>query len=62
VGSATTSDWAWLGAIPTVKIGPGDTHRSHRPDEYLLRTELHKGAAFYRALIDGFFSAVKQKG
>ncbi len=62
VGSATTSDWAWLGALPAVKIGPGDTHRSHRPDEYLLRSELHKGAAFYRALIDGYFAAAKGKG
>ncbi len=60
VGSATTSDWAFLGELPTVKAGPGDTHRSHRPDEYLLRAELHKGAAFYRALIDGYFSAAKK--
>jgi acetylornithine deacetylase len=62
VGSATTSDWAWLGSLPTVKVGPGDTHRSHRPDEYLLRSELHKGAAFYSALIPAYFSAAKKKG
>ncbi len=60
VGSATTSDWVFLGGLPTVKAGPGDTHRSHRPDEYLLRSELHRGAAFYRALIDGYFSAAKK--
>ena len=34
VGSATTSDWALLGDIPTVKVGPGDTFRSHSPNEY----------------------------
>jgi acetylornithine deacetylase len=62
VGSATTSDWAWLGAVPAVKVGPGDTHRSHRPDEYLLRSELHKGAAFYSALIPAYFSAAARKG
>ena len=62
VGSATTSDWAWLDAVPTVKVGPGDTHRSHRPDEYILRSELHKGAAFYRALVPAYFNAAKKKG
>lgn len=62
VGSATTSDWAWLGVLPAVKAGPGDTHRSHRPDEFLLRSELHKGAAFYSALIHAYFSAAKRKG
>ncbi len=55
VGSATTSDWAWLGEVPAVKAGPGETHRSHQPDEFLLAEELHKGAAFYAALIPGYF-------
>ena len=62
VGSATTSDWAWLGAVPAVKVGPGDTHRSHRPDEYLLRSELQKGAAFYGTLIPAYLNAAKKKG
>jgi len=59
VGSATTSDWAWLGELPAVKAGPGDTHRSHRPDEFLLAEELHKGAAFYTALAPAYFAAAK---
>jgi acetylornithine deacetylase len=58
VGSATTSDWAFLQDIPAVKIGPGDTHRSHRPNEYLLLSELEAGAAFYGRLIPAYFKLV----
>ena len=50
VGSPTTSDWAFLAHLPTVKAGPGDTHRSHRPDEWLSLPELLGGAAFYEKL------------
>lgn len=54
VGSATASDWAFLGDLPAVKIGPGDTHRSHRADEYLTLAELEAGCAFYRKLVPAF--------
>ena len=54
VGSATTSDWAFLGGLPAVKIGPGDTHRSHRADEYLTLAELEAGLAFYTTLVPAF--------
>ena len=50
-GSATTSDWAYLAHLPAVKAGPGDTHRSHRPDEWLSKGELKAGAAFYQNLV-----------
>jgi acetylornithine deacetylase len=56
VGSHTTSDWAFLGDIPAVKVGPGDTHRSHRPNEFLTRKELADGVAFYVAAIQGYFA------
>ncbi|MBK8725671.1 MAG: M20/M25/M40 family metallo-hydrolase [Holophagaceae bacterium] len=56
VGSHTTSDWAFLGAIPAVKVGPGDTHRSHRPNEYLTRPELEAGCAFYGRMIRAYFA------
>jgi acetylornithine deacetylase len=55
VGSATTSDWALLGALPAVKVGPGDTFRSHSPNEYLTLPELEAGAAFYARLVPAFF-------
>ncbi len=55
VGSGTTSDWAFLGNIPAVKAGPGDTFRSHTPNEYLTLPELEGGVAFYTKLVSTFF-------
>jgi len=55
IGSSTASDWAFLGQVPAVKAGPGDTHRSHRPDEWLALEECLKGVAFYRSLADAYF-------
>ena len=56
VGSGTTSDWAFLGDIPTVKVGPGDTFRSHRPNEHITLAEIEAGAAFYQQLATLFFA------
>jgi acetylornithine deacetylase len=47
VGSATLSDAAHLAHVPVVKVGPGETERSHRADEFVLVRELAEGAAFY---------------
>jgi Acetylornithine deacetylase/Succinyl-diaminopimelate desuccinylase and related deacylases len=61
IGSVTTSDWAFLKDIPAVKVGPGDTNRSHRPNEYLLLSELKEGTAFYSRFIHTYFRmAVKE--
>jgi acetylornithine deacetylase len=49
VGSSTLSDMALLRGIPAVKCGPGQTARSHTPDEFVLLSELEAGRAFYRA-------------
>jgi len=59
VGSATTSDWAFLGDIPTVKVGPGDTLRSHRPNEFITAKELQAGAAFYPQVARQYFALVR---
>ncbi|MDQ6860031.1 MAG: M20/M25/M40 family metallo-hydrolase [Verrucomicrobiota bacterium] len=61
IGSATASDWAFLKEIPTVKIGPGDTNRSHRPNEYLLVHELETGAAFYQRAVRSYFELVAKE-
>jgi acetylornithine deacetylase len=43
-GSPTMSDQALLPShIPSVKIGPGMSERSHTPDEYIEIRELHDG-------------------
>jgi acetylornithine deacetylase len=50
-GSPTMSDMVHLAKIPTVKIGPGDSSRSHTADEYLMIDELKRGAAAYERVI-----------
>lgn len=61
IGSSTTSDWAFLGDIPAVKIGPGDTHRSHTADEYLELNELNEAVDFYTAAIKHYFEEAKRE-
>ncbi|MCA9002018.1 MAG: M20/M25/M40 family metallo-hydrolase, partial [Planctomycetes bacterium] len=46
-GSTTLSDMALLKGIPAIKCGPGETARSHTPNEFLLATELEAGIRFY---------------
>jgi acetylornithine deacetylase len=55
IGSVTTSDWAFLKGIPVVKVGPGNTNRSHRPNEYLLLSELKAGVTFYSRFVHTYF-------
>lgn len=44
--SPTTSDWMRL-KVPAIKMGPGDSVRSHRADEYILKEEIRKGVEGY---------------
>lgn len=62
VGSATASDWAFLRDVPAVKIGPGDTNRSHRPNEYLLLSELEAGGQSYAQLARNYFALAAKEG
>jgi len=55
-GSPTMSDWVFFEEIPAIKVGPGQSVRSHTPDEYVEEHEVLEGAAFYAALIDHYFS------
>lgn len=45
-GSPTTSDQALL-SIPSVKVGPGDSARSHMADEYIFVNEVAEGIELY---------------
>lgn len=58
-GSPTLSDWVFLKGIPTVKAGPGDSKRSHTPDEYLEVAELEAGVLFYEKLIREYFAKAR---
>lgn len=51
-GSPTLSDQAHL-SCPSVKIGPGDSARSHTADEYIHESELREAIALYIKLLDG---------
>lgn len=49
-GSPTTSDRALI-PVPSIKIGPGDSGRSHIADEYIYMDEIHEGINLYIDLI-----------
>lgn len=51
-GSPTTSDQAIL-PYTSIKIGPGDSARSHTADEYVLISELEEGFRIYVDLLSG---------
>lgn len=49
-GSPTTSDQALIPA-PSIKMGPGDSARSHSADEFIYIDEIRKGIDLYIQLI-----------
>lgn len=51
-GSPTLSDQALM-SFPTLKIGPGDSARSHTADEFIYISEIEKGMAVYKQLLEG---------
>ena len=52
-GSPTTSDKALM-PFPALKMGPGDSARSHTADEYIYIEEIREGITTYIKLLDGF--------
>lgn len=51
-GSPTLSDQALM-PFPSLKIGPGDSARSHTADEYIEKWELRDAIQTYITLLDG---------
>lgn len=49
--SPTTSDRTLM-PFPALKIGPGDSARSHTADEYVLLSEIEQGITTYRQIIE----------
>lgn len=49
-GSPTTSDQALLD-IPSLKIGPGDSARSHTANEYIYIDEIEEGVTIYTEML-----------
>ena len=55
-GSPTLSDQALM-SFSTLKMGPGDSARSHTADEYIFTDEIEEGIEIYCALLESFFNA-----
>ncbi len=53
-GSPTTSDKALM-PFPALKMGPGDSARSHTPDEFIYLEEIKEGIGLYIELLERFF-------
>ena len=51
-GSPTLSDQALM-PWPSMKMGPGDSARSHTADEYICITEIHAAIEDYVQMLDG---------
>ncbi len=50
-GSPTLSDQAVL-TCPSLKLGPGDSHRSHTADEFIFINEIEEGIQIYVDLLN----------
>ncbi|WP_082422585.1 M20 family metallo-hydrolase [Aquimarina longa] len=51
-GSPTLSDQSVLNC-PSLKLGPGDSTRSHSANEYIYTEEIREGVALYIAILEG---------
>ncbi len=52
--SPTTSDWMRIGC-DAIKMGPGDSARSHKADEYILTKEIDEAVDLYIKFIETFY-------
>lgn len=55
-GSPTSSDWVFLHDVPAVKMGPGQSARSHTAEERIDVAEVREAVEVYRTLIRAYFS------
>jgi acetylornithine deacetylase len=51
-GSPTLSDQSLM-PFPSLKMGPGDSARSHTADEFILLSEIKESIEIYTQLLDG---------
>ena len=52
--SPTTSDWMRI-PCDALKMGPGESCRSHKADEFILAREIAQGIDGYIAFIEKFY-------
>jgi len=48
--SPTCSDWVFLRHLDTIKLGPGDSRRSHTADEWIELAEVQAAAQLYASI------------
>jgi acetylornithine deacetylase len=58
-GSPTTSDKALM-PFPTLKMGPGDSARSHTADEFIFTQEVKDGISTYISILENYASLYLQ--
>ena len=51
-GSPTLSDQALM-SFPSLKMGPGESSRSHTAEEYITKEEIESAVQTYITLLDG---------
>lgn len=51
--SPTTSDWMRV-SCDAIKMGPGESSRSHKKDEFILKDEIENGIRTYISFIENF--------
>jgi acetylornithine deacetylase len=54
-GSPTASDWIFLNDVPAVKLGPGESSRSHTAEEHIRLAEVERAAEGYADLAKAYF-------
>ncbi len=57
-GSPTLSDQALI-PYPSVKIGPGDSSRSHSSDEFIYLNQIQEGISGYLSLLETYAKLIK---
>lgn len=57
--SPTTSDMALMHNIPSLKMGPGESSRSHTADEYILISEINEALHLYPILLKNLAQILK---
>jgi acetylornithine deacetylase len=55
-GSPTCSDWVFLRHLDAIKCGPGQSLRSHTPDEFVELSEVRAARRFYVQLAQEYLS------
>ncbi|NMH27192.1 M20 family metallo-hydrolase [Flavobacterium silvaticum] len=56
-GSPTLSDQSVL-SCQSIKLGPGNSLRSHSADEFIFISEIYEGVELYIKILNGFFNKV----